>query len=146
MKALGHTMLVAYAYNNFDVDLKMSDQHAEKSSDMLKHPTSGILFPLQHRTTAVDLRCSRTLWEQSIYNIEATKPALSSTARRAGKTHRDLLGLHEKNQGTGAMSCRRQYNAWKMMLDLIEHGPEYFWCFWDLLGELDIMEAIPVVR
>lgn len=142
MKVLGHTLLAAYGYDNFDVDLKTSDQCAEKSSDMLKHLTLAIIFPLQHGTTVEDLHCSRMLWKQSIYSIKATGPA----ARRAGKTYRDLMGLHEKHLGAGGMSCHRQYNAWRMLSDLIEHGPECFQHFRDLLGEPDIVEVIPVVK
>ena len=41
-----HTLLAAYVYDNFDVDLKTSDQRAEKSSDTLKHLTLAIIFPL----------------------------------------------------------------------------------------------------
>ena len=33
-----------------------------------------------------------------------------------------------------------------MLSDLVEHGPEYFQHFQDLLGEPDIVEAIPVVK
>src|SRR6267378_7364892 len=55
VKTLGHTMLASYAYDNFDVDLKTSDQWVEKTNDSLKHLTSGILFPLQHGTTMEDL-------------------------------------------------------------------------------------------
>jgi hypothetical protein len=69
IKAIGHTMLASYVYDNFDIDLKTLDQRVEISNDSLKHLTSGILFPLQHETTAEDLCCSRMLWEQSIYNI-----------------------------------------------------------------------------
>ena len=46
----------------------------------------------------------------------------------------------------GAMSCRRQYNTWRILSDLIEHGPEYFRRFQNLLGEPDTVEAIPVVK
>ncbi|KAI6035833.1 hypothetical protein EDC04DRAFT_2547883, partial [Pisolithus marmoratus] len=50
--------------DNFDVDLKTSDQQVEKSNDTLKHLTSGLLFPLQHGTSLDDLCCSCFLWEQ----------------------------------------------------------------------------------
>ncbi|KAF8450849.1 hypothetical protein L210DRAFT_3639881 [Boletus edulis BED1] len=142
IKELGHTRLASYAYDNFDVDMKTSDQHVEKSSDTLKHLTSAILFPLQHGTTTEDLRCSRVLWEQSIYNIQAREPA----AQRAGKTYRDLLGLHERGLGADGMSSRRRYNTWKMLSDLIEYGPEYFRRFRNVLGEPEVVEAIPVVK
>ena len=37
-------------------------------------------------------------------------------------------------------------DTWKMLLDLIEHGLEYFQCFWDALGEPEVVEVIPVVK
>ena len=135
-------MLASYAYDNFDVDLKTSDQRVEKSNDSLKHLTSGILFPLQHGTTAEDLRCSHMLWEQSIYNIQAREPM----AQRAGKTYQDLLELHQTRQNAGGTSYWMQYNTWKMLSDLIEHGPEYFRCFRNVLGEPEEVEALPVVK
>ncbi|KAI6006428.1 hypothetical protein EDC04DRAFT_2611449 [Pisolithus marmoratus] len=55
IKSLGHMMLMAYAYDNFDVDLKTSDQQVKKSNDTLKHLTSSLLFPLQHGTSLDDL-------------------------------------------------------------------------------------------
>ncbi|KIO02945.1 hypothetical protein M404DRAFT_93152, partial [Pisolithus tinctorius Marx 270] len=64
IKALEHMLLAAYAYDNFDVDLKTSDQQVEKSLDTSKHLTSSLLLPLQHRTTLDDLQCSHMLWEQ----------------------------------------------------------------------------------
>ncbi|EGO04655.1 hypothetical protein SERLA73DRAFT_25834, partial [Serpula lacrymans var. lacrymans S7.3] len=46
IRALGQTMLASYVYDNFDVDLKSHQPVAKKSSDTLKHLTSGLLFPL----------------------------------------------------------------------------------------------------
>ncbi|KIO07253.1 hypothetical protein M404DRAFT_136261, partial [Pisolithus tinctorius Marx 270] len=99
IKALRHMLLAAYAYDNFDVDLKTSDQQVEKSLDTLKHLTSSLLFPLQHRMTLDDLWCSHMLWEQSIYKIHEREPA----AQRHGKTYRDLLKLHLERPG--GISC-----------------------------------------
>ncbi|KIM63644.1 hypothetical protein SCLCIDRAFT_38320, partial [Scleroderma citrinum Foug A] len=50
--------LACYAYDNFDVDLKSHVPLAEKSTDSLKHLTSGLLFPLKHGVTIDDLKCS----------------------------------------------------------------------------------------
>ncbi|KIJ10935.1 hypothetical protein PAXINDRAFT_40066, partial [Paxillus involutus ATCC 200175] len=46
IQQLGRTLLAAYAYDNFDVDLKTTNPTVEKSTDTLKHLTSGLLFPL----------------------------------------------------------------------------------------------------
>ncbi|KAI5997476.1 hypothetical protein EDD15DRAFT_2410723 [Pisolithus albus] len=141
IKTLGRTLLAAYAYDNFDIDMKTSDQRVEKSIDTLKHLTSGLLFPLQHGTTLEDLRCSRMLWEQSTYNIHARE-----MSHRSGKTYRDLLELHPESPSEDGISCRMQYNAWKMLSDLVEHGPVYFRRFQEVLGEPEVVEAIPVIK
>lgn len=141
IQALGRTMLASYAYDNFDVDMKTSDQRVEKSNDTLEHLTSGLLFPLQHGITTEDLRCSQVLWERSIYNIQVVDPEM----QRTGKTYRDLLRLHQRPPGRDT-SYRNEYNVWKTLSDLIEHGPEYFRRFREELGEPDVVEAIPVVK
>ncbi|KAI6038037.1 hypothetical protein EDC04DRAFT_2517357, partial [Pisolithus marmoratus] len=138
IKSLGCTMLVAYVYNNFNIDLKTSDQQVEKSNNTLKHLTSGLLFPLQHGTSPNDLHCSHFLWEQSVHNIYMPEPA--------EEMYRDLLELHPESQGGASMSCQLWYNAWKILSDLVEHGPGYFPSFKDLLRELEFVEAIPVVK
>jgi hypothetical protein len=46
LQYLGQTLLAAYTYDNFDVHLKSMVPTAEKSTDTLKHLTSGLLFPL----------------------------------------------------------------------------------------------------
>ncbi|KAF9005029.1 hypothetical protein BDQ17DRAFT_1168344, partial [Cyathus striatus] len=43
---MGQTHLVAYAYDNFDVDLKTSVPTIEKSTTTLKHLTLALIFPL----------------------------------------------------------------------------------------------------
>ncbi|KAG2051583.1 hypothetical protein BDR06DRAFT_850746, partial [Suillus hirtellus] len=65
IRALGQTLLAAYAYDNFDVDLKKTVHTVGESEDTLIHLTSGLLFPLQHGVTCEDLRCSSTLWANS---------------------------------------------------------------------------------
>ncbi|KAI6025464.1 hypothetical protein EDC04DRAFT_2606253 [Pisolithus marmoratus] len=142
IKSLGRTMLTAYAYDNFNVNLKTSDQQVEKSNDTLKHLTSSLLFPLQHGTSLNDLCCSCFLWEQSVHNIHA--PVLEEG--RMGRMYRDLLELHLESGGGASTSHQLQYNTWKILLDLVEHGPAYFQQFKDMVGELEFIKAIPVVK
>ncbi|KAG2743119.1 hypothetical protein P692DRAFT_201841915 [Suillus brevipes Sb2] len=68
LQYLGQTLLAAYAYDNFDINLKSTVPTAEKSTDTLKHLTSGLLFPLQHGVTRDDLKCSYELWRKSRIN------------------------------------------------------------------------------
>ncbi|KAI6094283.1 hypothetical protein EDD16DRAFT_1503407, partial [Pisolithus croceorrhizus] len=137
IKSLGCMMLAAYAYDNFDIDLKTSDQRVKKSNNTLKHLTSGLLFPLQHGISLDDLCCSQFLWEQSVNNIYVPE---------TGRTYRDLLELHPESQGGASTLCQLWYNTWKILSDLAEHGPGYFQNFKDLLGELEFVEEIPVVK
>ncbi|KAG1905443.1 uncharacterized protein F5891DRAFT_943832, partial [Suillus fuscotomentosus] len=65
LQYLGQTLLAAYAYDNFDINLKSTVPTAEKSTNSLKHLTSGLLFPLQHGVTRDDLKCSYELWQKS---------------------------------------------------------------------------------
>ena len=41
LRTMGQSLLVAYAFNNFDMDSKQSVLTAEKTSDTLGHLTSG---------------------------------------------------------------------------------------------------------
>ncbi|KAG2106482.1 hypothetical protein BD769DRAFT_1630715 [Suillus cothurnatus] len=74
LQYLGQTLLVAYAYDNFDINLKSTVPTAEKSTDTLKHLTSGLLFPLQHGVTRDDLKCSYELWRKSRINPLSDSP------------------------------------------------------------------------
>ncbi|KAG1901149.1 uncharacterized protein F5891DRAFT_1128201 [Suillus fuscotomentosus] len=56
LQYLRQTLLAAYAYDNFDINLKSTVPTAEKYTNSLKHLTSGLLFPLQHGVTRDDLK------------------------------------------------------------------------------------------
>ncbi|KAM6489479.1 hypothetical protein JOM56_015036 [Amanita muscaria] len=137
IRELGQTLLAAYAYDNFDIDLKQSVPVLEKSNQTLKHMTSGLLFPLLHGATKEDMACSEYLWRKSRIN-----PANS---RKTGgtKTYCDLVQLFTPVDG--AASINDDFNTWIFLRDLIKNieGFEY------LHGELenpDLLEAIPVVK
>ncbi|KAM6491828.1 hypothetical protein JOM56_012687, partial [Amanita muscaria] len=68
IRELGQTLLAAYAYDNFDIDLKQSVPVLEKSNQTLKHMTSRLLFPLLHGATKEDMACSEYLWRKSRIN------------------------------------------------------------------------------
>src|SRR5258705_13873328 len=89
LQKLGQSLLAAYAYDNFDVDLKLHVPIVEKSTDSLKHLTSGLLFPLTHGITADDLRCSKVLWEKSALN-----PHIEEHSPLPKHTYKDLVHIH----------------------------------------------------
>ncbi|KAH7904953.1 hypothetical protein BJ138DRAFT_1138408 [Hygrophoropsis aurantiaca] len=74
LQSLGQSLLAAYAYDNFNINLKSTVPTAQKSADTLKHLTSGLLFPLQHGVTSDDLKCSYELWRKSRINPQIRDP------------------------------------------------------------------------
>ncbi|KAG1802200.1 uncharacterized protein HD556DRAFT_1228210 [Suillus plorans] len=139
--ALGQTLLASYAYDNFNVDLKKTVHTVSDSEDTLVHLTSGLLFLLQHGVTRKDLRCSMTLWEKSPLNLRLN---LSTVTMKGG--WKDLLQLHPDSLNAAGLSCRDRFNSWKMLSDLINHGPLYFRQFKDQLGDLERVDSIPVIK
>lgn len=128
VQQLSQTLTAAYAYDNFDVDLKtwkpMIKSAAEPS---LKHLTSGLLFPLPRSISKEDLWVSEWLWRRSCLNNQL--PNSCSELAPAPDFLR-LLQIPWNPQymcidGNG-MTCRDRWNAWKFLHDLIHHGPIYF--------------------
>ncbi|KAG1760079.1 hypothetical protein EDD22DRAFT_848802 [Suillus occidentalis] len=138
LQSLGQSLLVAYAYDNFDVDLKTHEHKIENSTETLKHLTSGLMFPLQHNISKEDLRCSEVLWKTSPFNTHAELPPKKGWA--------DLLVLHVDTPDNSGLSHCDRFNAWKFLLDLISYGPPYFSQFHDKLHEPKTIEAIPITR
>ena len=93
LQELGQTFLIAYAYNNFDVNLKTSVPTVEKSNKTLKHLMSALVFPLQHGIVADDLKCSEELWKKSHLN-----PSQKLSDLPPGRTWKDLLLLHPEER------------------------------------------------
>ncbi|KDQ56406.1 hypothetical protein JAAARDRAFT_195051 [Jaapia argillacea MUCL 33604] len=140
LRALGSTMLASYAYDNFDVDLKVDTPTVEKAVPTLKHLTSGTLLEVKHGVTTEDLRCADTLWRSSPNNPqrESQRPVCSWD---------QLLTIHPEDPHPSGLYCQQRFNAWKMRYDLCHHGPEYFRQFIPQLGcPYKPMYQIPVVK
>ena len=60
---VGENLLITYAYDNFDILLKLLVPTIEDDTDPLKHLTSGLIFPLEHGVRPEDLRVSTELWD-----------------------------------------------------------------------------------
>ena len=72
LRNMGQMLLVAYAYDNFDIDFKTHIPTVEaKSHDTLTHLTSATLIQLEHGVTTDDLKCSEMLWKKSALNPDA---------------------------------------------------------------------------
>ncbi|KAG1862648.1 hypothetical protein F4604DRAFT_1929403 [Suillus subluteus] len=138
LRSLGQSLLAAYAYDNFDVDLKSHEHKIENSNESLKHLTSGLMFPLQHCTSQEDLKCSKELWLKSSLN-----PQAEVLPKRGWK---DLLSLQPDTPNSSGLTHRDRFNSWKFLSDLITYGPPYFMQFKDRLREPELFEGIPVIK
>ena len=141
LRKMGQTLLVAYAYDNFDIDFKTHLPTVEKVHDTLVHLTSGVLIQLEHGVTLDDLRCSEALWKKSYLNPKA-KP---SEVPPAG-THEDLETLHPESDHPSGLTRRQRYISWKFRPDLFDCGPQYFRKFKEELGKPEWVEKVPVVK
>lgn len=145
IQELGQTLLVAYACDNFDVELKMGVPVVEKFEDKLKHLTSALMFPLQHGVTLDNLRCSDELWSKSSNNTNAAhQPPLDDSTDL-------LMKLHPKppshlSPGPDKLTCHDHFNQWKFLTNLCDHGPEYFSQFQSQIGDAEVIEGIPVIQ
>jgi hypothetical protein len=137
-RSLGQSLLAAYAYDNFDVDLKSYEHTVENSTETLKHLTSGLLFSLQHCNSKDDLRCSEELWRKSSLNLRV-EPQLKGAWR-------DIVGLHQDTLDGSGLTRRVRFNAWKFLSDLINYGPPYFAQFRDRLDDPEVVESIPITK
>ncbi|KIK73984.1 hypothetical protein PAXRUDRAFT_176964, partial [Paxillus rubicundulus Ve08.2h10] len=140
LRALRQSFLASYAYDNFDVDLKSEVLLAEKSSESLKHLTSGLIFPLSHGISADDLKCSNQLWTKSPPNPHASN---SDLPPRRG--WRDLVNLHLESADS-ELSHHDQFNAWMFLNDLCTYGPEYFHQFKPIIRSPDPIEQISLTK
>ncbi|KAI0681765.1 hypothetical protein BC835DRAFT_1311785 [Cytidiella melzeri] len=93
IRKLGCTLLVSYAYDNFDVKFSTGIPTAEGPKDTLVHLTSGTLIRLEHGVTVDDLRCSNKLWQKNPNNPHAANPIHFSPY----STFKFLYTLHSEN-------------------------------------------------
>ncbi|KAJ7101209.1 hypothetical protein C8R44DRAFT_641767 [Mycena epipterygia] len=68
LREMGQTLLVGYAYDNFDINFPTIVPVIEKTGDPLTHLTSGVVICLEHDVTLEDLECSEELWAKSVLN------------------------------------------------------------------------------
>ena len=142
LRKMGQTLLVAYAYDNFDIDFKTHVPTVEaKYHDTLTHLTSGTLIQLEHGVTTKDLKCSEMLWKRSPLNPDAQPSDIPPP-----RSHEDLEGLHPEADHPSGLTRRQRYISWKFRSDLYEYGPEYFRKFKRTLGKPEWVEKVPVVK
>ncbi|KAF8152227.1 hypothetical protein B0H34DRAFT_821021 [Crassisporium funariophilum] len=141
IREMGQTLLIAYAYDNFDVDLKSAVPTVEKSATSLQHLTSALIFPLQHGVKSEDLKCSQELWKKSQLNPNALPADVASE-----RTWKNFLELHPEEEHQSHLTRRQRFNSWKFLSDLFNYGPQYFMQFKSLLQNPEAIEMIPLVK
>ncbi|KAJ2979822.1 hypothetical protein NUW54_g11088 [Trametes sanguinea] len=121
IETLGQSLLGAFGYDNFELQLPTGIPTVDKPAEGLLHLTSGVLIRLEHGVTLDDLRCSKLLWERSSLNLRAPDPRVFDPY----KTMEFLYTLHPEiaNGGAGALSRRGRFRAWFLRKTLFEHGP-----------------------
>jgi len=109
---MGQTLLVSYAYDNFDIDFKRSVPTVETTADTHEHLTSGTLIMLEHGVKTDDLKCSVELWEKSHLN-----PKIDPKSLPAPQTCKDLEELHPELNHSSGLTRRERFNAWQFRHD-----------------------------
>lgn len=146
LSSLGRKLLIAYAYDNFDILLKALVPTVEANTDPLKHLTSGLVFTLQHGVKLDDLRVSTELWQK--YEFNDTSPSTHNTTRAHMWT--TLIPRYSSlNSPTPHSPLPRhtEFKVWILLQNLIDSGPEYFKSFRnDLQYPEPIEERIPVQK
>ncbi|KAM6491602.1 hypothetical protein JOM56_012994 [Amanita muscaria] len=140
LQQLGRTFCAAIAYDNVDILLKAHVPTVEKSTENLKHLTSGLIFPLMHGVTREHLKCSKLLWEKSSYNPTSLGIQLDK------KTYLDLVLLLAEDMDNESMTSRDHFVAWLYLRDLCTYGPSYFQMLLNQIGQPTAVEAIPVAK
>ncbi|KAJ7813457.1 hypothetical protein B0H14DRAFT_2249289, partial [Mycena olivaceomarginata] len=138
LHTMGQTLLVGYAYDNFDINFPTIVPTIEKAGDPLTHLTSSAVICLDHGVVLEDLECSEELWAKSSLN-----PTLDSPP--APEEH-NLEAIHAESDHPSGLTRREHFNAWKFKSDLFEHGPVEFRDHLEILESPETVEQIPLVK
>ncbi|KAJ7721904.1 hypothetical protein B0H16DRAFT_1790230 [Mycena metata] len=138
LRTMGQTLLVGYAYDNFDINFPTIVPTIEKAIDPLTHLTSGAIICLDHDVVLEDLACSEELWAKSALN-----PALDPPPPLE---EHNLEAIHPETDHPSGLTRRERFNAWKFKSDLFEHGPTEFRDHFKILESPEAVEQIPVVK
>ncbi|KAF8174506.1 hypothetical protein K438DRAFT_1908883 [Mycena galopus ATCC 62051] len=139
LRMMGQTLLISYAYDNFDINFPNIVPTVEKSTDTLIHMTSGGLIHLEHGVKEKDLKCSEELWKNSPLN-----PLFDRSQAAPTRTIHDLKDLHPEADHPSGLTRRERFNVWKFLLDLVTYGPQFFHQFRRVVRKPEMIEQIPV--
>jgi len=120
IRHLGQSLLVSYAYDNLDVDLKHSIPTAENPQDTLAHLSTITMLPYHPSIKLESLSYSQELWEKCRHNLNARPQDIPSV------TFDQLHSIYPEESHPSGLTRRQRFGAWKYLVDLIEFGPPYF--------------------
>lgn len=141
LKRIGRTLLVAYAYDNINIDLKHAIPTGDARENTLIHLTSGTFIRLNHGVTSEDLACSEYLWRRSKRNPRALAIDVPPMM-----DYIQLLNIHPESDHPSGLTRREHFNHWVFLRDLITHGGPYFQQFRRMLVKPETIDQIPVVK
>ncbi|KAH6891613.1 hypothetical protein BKA70DRAFT_1441417 [Coprinopsis sp. MPI-PUGE-AT-0042] len=128
-KCVGRELMSAYAMDNIDITLKHGTPTIEKPDIHLQQFTEGTMLPLREATPA-DINCSDELWKTSLHNPSNQPDPITKTPnplnQRPVIPFTDLYSVHAEpdEPHPSGLTRRQRFCAWKILDDLINHGPE----------------------
>ncbi|KAI0703413.1 hypothetical protein BC835DRAFT_1410692 [Cytidiella melzeri] len=147
MQRLGRSLLVSYAYDNFDVKFNTGIPSADGPSDLLVHLTSGTMLKLSHDVKLDDLRVSGSLWDMNPNNPRASNPKHFNpltTFKMLYSLHPPPPVVHEP--GKPRLGRRARFCSWMFVQTLITHGPKYFASMKSFVSQPEAVEMIPLCK
>ena len=120
IRHLGQSLLVSYAYDNLDIDLKHSIPTVENPQDTLAHLSTITMLPYHPSIKLESLSYSQELWEKSRHNLNARFQDIPSV------TFDQLHSIYPEETHPSDLTRRQRFGAWKYLVDLVEFGPSYF--------------------
>lgn len=147
LQHLGRSLLISYAYDNFDVKFNVGTPTADGPDSTLVHLTSGLMLKMNHGVTLDHLRVAGSLWDMSPKNPFASNKKIFDPHR----AFELLYTLHPPSPGmpnvrSSCLSRRGQLRAWFFLQTLITYGPKYFAGMKDAVGDPAAVELIPLCK
>ncbi len=135
---IGQTLLVGYAYDNFDMSDKSKTPTIEQSNNCLRHLTSGTLLPLQF-THLPDLKSVLQHWHISRFNDMKAESLPRCTVH-------DLFTLHPEFPDDHGRGRQDRFISWQFLKDLCSYGPAYFRRFSSKIPPPEFIEKVPLFK
>lgn len=140
IKKSAQTLCSSFAYDNFNMDVKMWQPTLEKQS-LFVSATSATIIPLYGVHSTDVLRCSAELWAKDPCNPNPTSFPLISETKPMIMLHK--LDTYSKQPHPNSLSLRQEVFVWHVHNILVCHG-QHFGHFLMELGEVNPVDKIPV--